>query len=287
MTQEALPRPRRQCRGAAPAARGQRGRGGVGDGVDRRGRGGLFAWSQWSIRGRHRATLVRHEVGRGRALTLGLSALAAAPALRSCGVRQTPGTAALVALRTLAPRVMARGLRAGAPAVALAAVAAAAQQHLRAAARAHEQAGGMLGQAVGSSEGKLPEAASPSRGHALRWTTKSGNATLAPHPLLACVGYGVRFSLPGKLAVAVPAYIRARRSFYLRWPRPTIRPRRWLCRFDPGPYVKRRSQTTSPWRLPCRAASKANSCPVQLRHPMEFNTAQCKTASSPPNKRGS
>jgi hypothetical protein len=72
----------------------------------------------------------------------------------------------------------------------------------------------MLGQAVGSSGANSPRPPRPSPGHALRWTTMSGNATLAPHSLLACVGYGVRFEAARQIAAAVPAYIRARRSFY-------------------------------------------------------------------------
>jgi len=48
----------------------------------------------------------------------------------------------------------------------------------------------MLGQAVGSSESSSPRP--PHRAEATRygWTAASGNATLAPHSLLACVGYG-------------------------------------------------------------------------------------------------
>ena len=140
--------------------------------------------------------------------------------------------------------------------------------------------GGLLG-------GKLPEAASPSRSHALRWTTTSGNATLAPHPLLACVGYGVRLSLPGKWPSPYPPTSgHGARSTADGRPRPTP-PRRRHSRAASTPGVKRPPQKTSPWRLPCRAASKANSCPVDLHQPTGCNTAQCKTASSPPNKRGS
>jgi hypothetical protein len=233
---------------------------------------------------------VRHEVGRELAVTLGLNTLAAAPPPRSRGVCEASRAAALVALRGLAPCVLARCARAGAATVALTAVAAATKQHLRAAPRAHEQAGAMLGQAVGSSGRKLPEAASPSRSHALRWTTTSGNATLAPHSLLACVGYGARFSLPGKLPSPYPPTSgHGARSTADGRPRPTLHRRRHSRRrLRP----RRRAsnvpaQTTSPWRLPCRAVSKANSSPVDLQQPTGANTAQRKTASSPPNKRGS
>ena len=122
-------------------------------------------------------------------MSAGLSRLAMAPTPGSCGVREPPGTAALVPSRSLAARVMTRRARAGAASVTLTAVAAAGKQHLRAAPRTRE--GGQNARPCSGLLGvKLPEAATPSRGHALRWTTAFGNATLAPHSLLACVGYG-------------------------------------------------------------------------------------------------
>jgi hypothetical protein len=63
--------------------------------------------------------------------------------------------------------------------------------HTRTGGRDARPGSGLLG-------GKLPEATKTEpMPRCLRWTTASGNATLAPHSLLACVGYGVRLSLPG------------------------------------------------------------------------------------------
>jgi len=75
----------------------------------------------------------------------------------------------------------------------------------------------MLGQAVGSSESNSPRP--PHRAEATRygWTAASGNATLAPHSLLACVGYGCGSRCQANAAV-VPAYSGQGRSFYRRWP---------------------------------------------------------------------
>src|SRR5574337_2183780 len=95
---------------------------------------------------------MRHEVDgatgrRGGVATRALAFTAPiTPAARACGVRHAAGTAALVAACSVAPRVQSRLARTGPAAIALAAVAAAAQQHLRTATRTHEQAGGMVDQ---------------------------------------------------------------------------------------------------------------------------------------------
>ena len=131
-----------------------------------------------------------------------------APAARALGVRHASSAAALVAPGALAPRVLTCRSRAGAAAVALAAIATAAQQHLRAAARAHELAGGMVSQASNSS-GQAPRGrlARTSASVAWHWTVTSGNATLAPHPLLRHgVGHGAVRSFPAIRAAAVPTY---------------------------------------------------------------------------------
>jgi len=123
----------------------------------------LLRCDQWSIEDRHQGTLMRHDVGGGRvqrshraaqlfALAVSLSL---APAACALGMGHAPGTAALVAPCGLALQVVACRARARWAAITLAAVAAAAQQYLRAAARAHEQAGGMVNQLPDSS-GTLP-----------------------------------------------------------------------------------------------------------------------------------
>ena len=200
MAQEALANPGRQHTSAPAAARRRRRSACLADVARAFAR--RLVWRQWSIARRHRATLMRHEVAAARlqrgGLVTGLLATALAPTARASSVGHAAGAAVLVTARCLALRGHSRCARTGATAVALPTIAAAAQQHLRAATRTHEQAGGMLGQAVGSSGASSPRPPRPSRCHGrLLWTTASGNATLAPHSLLACVGYGVRFSLPG------------------------------------------------------------------------------------------
>jgi len=68
------------------------------------------------------------------------------PAARTRRVGQAAGATALVTACGRTPGLQARRARTRSAAVALAAVAATAQQHLRAATRAHEQAGGMVDQ---------------------------------------------------------------------------------------------------------------------------------------------
>jgi hypothetical protein len=146
MAHKALAHPGRLHRGAAAAA--QRQRAGLADVARAFAR--RLVWRQWSIARRHRATLMRHEVAAVRlqrdGRTTGWLALSLAPAPRARCVRHAPGTAGLVAARRLALAVHARCARTGAAAVALPSIAAAAQQYLRAAARAHQQTGGMVDQ---------------------------------------------------------------------------------------------------------------------------------------------
>lgn len=98
---------------------------------------------QWSCR--CGATLVRHDVGAARIdRGVGTCGLALAPAPRARGVCQAATPAVLIALRGLTAALLPGQLRALPAAVELAAVAVAAQQHLRAAASAQEQAGGSL-----------------------------------------------------------------------------------------------------------------------------------------------
>jgi hypothetical protein len=104
---------------------------------------------------------MRHEVGdaavpRGGIATW-LLALATPlpPAARSSRMRHAACAATLVPTCGFATRVKPCRTRTRAIAIALAAVTTAAQQHLCAATRAHEQAGGMVGQ-LPSSSGGLP-----------------------------------------------------------------------------------------------------------------------------------
>lgn len=85
-----------------------------------------------------------------------------APAARTSRVGQAAGAAVLVAAAGSAECLLTRRARVCAAAVALAAVATAAQQHLGAATRADEQTGGMLEQLPGSSGEELPRHASGS-----------------------------------------------------------------------------------------------------------------------------
>jgi len=146
---------------------------------------------------------MRHEVG-GAAGLLTLTA-PLAPAARARGVRHAPGTACLVATRGLLLRGQASRTRAGASAIELAAIAAAAQQHLCAAARAHEQAGGMVDQLPGSS-GTLPR--TPPAAMRRRGALLAGNTTtLALHPAFGAVkGTACGAEAARPMAAAVPAY---------------------------------------------------------------------------------
>jgi hypothetical protein len=148
--QEAPANPGRQRATAAAAASGDR----RCEGVARRAHlmAGLLGCSQWSIRGRHRATLMRHEVhgaaahDGGGIERSGTLAVPLAPAPRTRRMRHAAGAAVLVAAAGRAPGLQSRRTRAHPAAIALAAVTAAAQQHLDTTTRAHEQTSGMLEQ---------------------------------------------------------------------------------------------------------------------------------------------
>lgn len=112
-------------------------------------------------------------------------ASALSPAALSRGMLQATLGAALIALCSGALMHAPRPCSAGPLAVALAAIAAAAQHHLRAAARAHEQAGCKLGQACSSGHTRPEDASSrATASKPLRWTRSPGDATLTPRPLL-------------------------------------------------------------------------------------------------------
>jgi hypothetical protein len=110
-----------------------------------------------------------------------------APAALPRGVLQAATGAALVTPAGFALVGATRCSGARPAAVALAAVTAAAQQHLLAATRAQEQAGWGVGQA--RSSGLAPRAPEP-RAASVRWTRSSGDATLTPHPQLLGAGHG-------------------------------------------------------------------------------------------------
>lgn len=169
MAQEALADPRRQWRGAAPASHGAGDCGAV-----------LVVQGQWSIRHRGRATLMRHEIDdaaverggvmAGADIAGGVTAGAVigrippplAPTARARRVSQSADTAVLVATARRTPRLQACRARTRMAAVALAAIAQTAQQHLLATPRAHEQAGGVIDQLPAPREG-LPRHAACGR----------------------------------------------------------------------------------------------------------------------------
>jgi len=144
---------------------------------------------------------MRHDVRVQRAgYALRAQALTHAPASRALGVRHAPAAAALVALCRLTLRTLTCRARAGSAAVALTTVAVAAQQHLRPAASAHEQAGRMLGQGH-APRGETPRALRARNAHGADavqcWTDSPGNATLTPHPLHQHgAGHGAVLKLP-------------------------------------------------------------------------------------------
>ena len=155
---------------------------------------------------------MRHEVG-GDSVSCGGGATGAlalaaalAPAARACGVRHAPGATALVAVCGSPLRLQTSGARTGAAAIALAAIAAAAKQHLRAATRTHEQAGGMVDQLTGSS-GRFPRR--PPASCRKRHYTGGASASSA-----RCRARRAVMKLPGQWPPPCPPTSRARPEFY-------------------------------------------------------------------------
>ena len=216
MPQEALTNPGRLQCGTAPAPRGARQRGRRCEGAGHRG-GEFGGGVQWSIRRRRRATLMRHEVDDGaveRGGVIGGGVMTGvllartivaplSPAARTRRVGQAARAAALVAASGRTPRLQARRARTRPAAVALAAVAATAQQHLRAATRAHEQAGGMVDQQPAPREDSRGTPAQC--GAVLRRTTPGIHCDRIPLPRRG-VGHDDRFQAATREADAVPAY---------------------------------------------------------------------------------
>jgi hypothetical protein len=256
MAHKALAHPRRQCGGTAPTAPAHRPHAGGVAGA----RLGLLVCGQWSIQRRHRATLMRHEVDDAAAGDGGGGLVRCAPALtpvlapatRARRVRHAPGAAALVAPGRFTLRFLARRARAGPPAIALAAIAAAAQQHLRAATRAHEQAGRMVSRQLPGSSGNLPR--TTARGHCQRIALDdlvrqcdTGGASASPRG----VGYGDAVA-----TAATPMAARRARLYSGHARSSTSSIRRWFHDQRAGrthpPQIPPRS------RPPCRAACCAN-----------------------------
>jgi len=198
---------------------------------------------------------------------------------------QAAGPSALVALCGRTPRLAARRPRTGAAAVPLAAVAMAAQHDLHTAARAHEQAGGMVDQAGpprGISRGP-PERARPRRAR-------------SPSAAIHCVSHP-----------ASPARCRARRSG-LELPRerpapcpPTTRARRGSTSRACARSRARIRSSGRGWpgcrpagRQPGRELAPNDDChglpsiplPRLQPEPALYRLGD-KTASSPPKKSGS
>jgi len=213
---------------------------------------------------------MRHVVGVERARRWLLTrALPHAPASRARGVGHASAAAALVAPRRLTLRTLTCRARASSAAVALTTVAVAAQQHLRAAARTHEQAGGMVGQAPGSSE-VFPRGRCARAALASRWTDAPANATLAPHPLHRHgVGHGavpqscqaVRGRRRAHLLRAGRRFYRSRHRLVIHaWHRLVQRPRLGDPTSDTSPpWLDSRAGPPSSVWPPCRAATQTNS----------------------------
>ncbi len=179
------------------ACRGDRG--GLGDDADF---GGLLVQGQWSIKGCDRGTLMRHEVDDGTVHDIAATgdpgdlALALSLSARTRSVSDAPGKATLVALGGIAPRLAARRAGADSAAIPLAAIAAAAQQHLRMATRTHEQAGRMVGQARLSS-GEAPPRAPKLRRVALDEDVRQCNTGAASAASARCRAWRSVLKLPG------------------------------------------------------------------------------------------
>jgi len=118
-------------------------------------------------------------------------------------VGQAAAAAALVATSSSAPRLQACRARTRSAAVALAAIAATAQQHLLTATRANEQAGGMVDQLRAPREDSRGTPMTR-RGAVQRRTTATYTATASASR--RGVGHGVRISAATRRADAVPAY---------------------------------------------------------------------------------
>jgi hypothetical protein len=156
---------------------------------------------------------------------------------------------------------------------------------------AHTRTGGRNARPGGGSSGaSSPRPPRPSRCHALRWTMTSGNATLAPHSLLACVGYGVRFNRCQANGRHRARLLRARRSFYRR--RSSVQPSR--RRLFAARLLDPRTQAVNPsptndiaWEAALQGGLPGEPTPGQRSVPAWADFAQRRTASSPPNRRGS
>lgn len=149
--QEALSDPGRECGAAAPTPRpgtapGKLGRTRVGAGGDACFGAVAGPCNQWSIARAARGTLMRHDVcAVHHRRRQGIDRVVAdAPAPRARRMGHAPASAALVASTRLALRGLARQARTRGCAVALTAVAMAAQQDLDKATCTEEQAGGIV-----------------------------------------------------------------------------------------------------------------------------------------------
>ena len=179
---------------------------------------------------------MRHEVAAARlqrgGLATGLLTTALAPAARAGSVGHAADAAALVAARCFSLRVHSRRARTAAAAVTLTTIAAAAQQHLRAATRAHQQTGGMVDHA--RLLGKTPEDAGAQRCNGLDEAVRQCNTGVASASQARCrVRRGSRCQARRRRRARLP--LGTRRRFYrtgrAHWYSPTEQScRRPQCR---------------------------------------------------------
>ena len=239
---------------------------------------------------------MRHDVRRAQ------SWLAPAPAPRARGVGQAATAAALVALRRLASRALACRARAGPAAVELAAVAAAAQHHRHATARAHEPSARRLGQVHAPRQENTPPRAPRANADSVwRWTqrVRQCNTGTAPAASPRGVGHGAAPSCQAIGSRPVPACDsgHGRRSTAPGEGKPSRlgvgSPVRTSTRPASPSEAKastRLPKLPSPGWPPCRAATQAkprSAAAHRRAEPRAATRSDAKTAASPPNKRGS
>lgn len=130
----------------------------------------------------------------------------------------------------------------------------------------------------GGCSGRMPRSRLDASSRTLYWTPIFGNATLAPHSLLACIGCGARFSLPGNVPSPYPprsGY--AARSTAAAPTRPAS-----AASLPPLPTPTPVFKTTSPHRRPCRASGAAKSCSIK---PVELTGTRALNPETIPHRR--
>jgi hypothetical protein len=291
--QEALAKPAGLNDCAAPAASPRWGYRRVGARLDRGGCDVGCACCQWSSGHPRRATLVRHFMcGAGVVVARDVDAgalsgpqcSALAPALRSRGVPHAPTARALVATGDLAPGKVVRLAPAGAAAIPVAEIAAAAQDDLNAAPGAQEQTGWTV-QRHHQTEPVVLDGVVP-----------AGHTAVAPPSSARCRARRSHQAARRERAAAAPTFFGSGRVVLRRLgPRWTaFAPRRTPAAMPITPVISMTSRRPCPSDLPGRPAGRpgrhtSHRSDAQLATPRAAAawTLKTESASSPSHSSGS